>query len=217
MKFRFGCRGCPACNMNRKHQHCNFKKLIFFPQERRKIKSLDLLVRPPPPCLLTLNNGWALSVLLNTVWNSRPHTEHIWKQNMQQEMDGTTCSIYISVALLAYTHIWYTGMREWLAVGPDLYLPSVLSILWDQLYHRNTGRGLLQCMTAGMGLYVHCRFIVLLDQDLYSHTPLLLKSLIGAWTFIYLQGWVLHKAPGGRDRTLHVSARAGSTFKEIWF
>lgn len=73
MKFRFGCRGCPACNMNRKHQHCNFKKLIFFPQERRKIKSLNLLVRPPPPCLLTLNNGWALSVL-NTVWSSRPHT-----------------------------------------------------------------------------------------------------------------------------------------------
>ena len=91
---------------------------------------------------------------------------------MQQEMDCAARSIYVPAALFARTHTHtHTHTRsalvwgEWLAVGADLYFPSLLSILWDQLCHGKTGGGLLQCMTAGMGLYVHCRFIVLLDQD----------------------------------------------------
>ena len=88
--------------------------------------------------------------------------------------DGLCRSQYLRtggpVCAHAHTHT-HTHTRsalvwgEWLAVGADLYFPSLLSILWDQLCHGKTGGGLLQCMTAGMGLYVHCRFIVLLDQD----------------------------------------------------
>ena len=73
---------------------------------------------------------------------------------------------YRRPCLRAHTHT--CGALVWgerLAVGADLCFPSLLSILWDQLCHGKTGGGLLQCMTAGMGLYVHCRFIVLLDQD----------------------------------------------------
>lgn len=105
---------------------------------------------------------------------------------MQQEMDCTARSIYVSAALFAYTHIPHTRVGERGAGGLDLYFPSLSSILWDQLCHGSTGGGLLQCMTAGVGLYVHCTFIVLLAQDLYSRTPLLSKSLLGAQTFIYL-------------------------------
>lgn len=122
------------------------------------------------------------------------------------------------VCTRAHTRTAHGRWEKWLAVGTDLYSPSLLSILWDQLCHGNTGAGLLQCVAAGVGLYVHCSFIVLLDQDLYSHTALLSKSLLGAQTFIYLQDWVLHNAPWVSDRILpSISAEAGSTFRKIRF
>lgn len=133
--------------------------------------------------------------------------------------DGLHLLQYLRISSLvcAHTRTAHGRWEEWLAVGTDLYFPSLLSILWDQLCHGNTGGGLLQCVTAGVGLYAHCRFIVLLDQDLYSHTPLLSKSLLGAWTFVYLRDRVLHNGPWVSDQILHVSARAGSAFKKIWF
>lgn len=197
-----------------------FRSWFFF-HAGRKIKSQNLLesdLTPPPPHhLLPLNKGWAVSIILNTVWNLRQHTEHVWKQNVQQEMDCPSCSIYVSAALFVRTRTAHGRWEEWLAVGTDLYFPSLLSILWDQLCYGNTSGGLLQCVTAGVGLRAHCRFIVLLDQDLYSHTPLPSKSLLCARTFIYLWHWVLHNAPWVGDRIPHRSDRAGSAFKKICF
>lgn len=42
-----------------------------------------------------------------------------------------------------HTHAAPLGGGEWLAVGADLYFPSLLSILWDQLCHGKTGRGFI--------------------------------------------------------------------------
>lgn len=197
MKFRFGCRGCIACNMNHKHQQCNFKKLIFFfPWEGRKIKSLNLLESDSPAYLLR-TKGWAISILLNTMWNSRQHTGQGWKQSVQQEMDYTSLSIYVSAALFVHIHTddtrkvggmagyWYRFIVSITALYP---LGSTLS--WA---HR---RGFITVCDSRCGLCVHCGFIVLLYQDLYSHTPLLSKGLPGAQTFIYLRDWVLRGAPG---------------------
>ena len=51
MKFRFGCRGCPACNMNHKHQQCNFKKLIFFSPRKKENKISESASQTTSPLL----------------------------------------------------------------------------------------------------------------------------------------------------------------------
>lgn len=53
MKFRFGCRGCPTCNMNHKHQQCNLRSWFFFFSPRRKENKISESARVGPPSLLT--------------------------------------------------------------------------------------------------------------------------------------------------------------------
>lgn len=156
--------------MNRKHQQCNFKKLISFTHQGRRIKSLNLL-EWDPPSLLTyseqrLGNLSPSEYCMKSQATYRACTETEWAAR-----DGLHLLQYLCLSSLvcAHTHTAHGRWEEWLAVGTDLYFPSLLSILWDQLCHENTGGGLFQCVTAGVGLCAHCRFIVLLDRDLYTH------------------------------------------------
>lgn len=192
---------------------------FFFSQEGRKIKSEFARIRLRSTSLLTYSeqrlgnlNPSEYGMKFQAAYRARMETECAagdgWHRSQYLRISGLVC---------AHTHAAHGRWEEWLAIGTDLYFPSLLSILWDQLCHGNTGGGLLQCVTAGVGLCVHCRFIVLLDQDLYSHTPLLSKSLLGAQTFLYLQDWILHNGPWVSGRTLRISARAGSTFNQIRF
>lgn len=205
MKFRFGCRGCPACNMNHKHQQSNFKRVIFFSRgkEKKNTPSLNLLESDDPPPTSTSTptpspfpfseqrlGSFSPEYCMKFQATSRARMEAEWAAG-----DGLRLSRYLRIGTLP-AHIRTRGAwEEWLATATDLYFPSLLSILWDQLGHGNTGGGLLQRAAAAVGLYVHRRLVLLLDQDLHSHTPLLSKSLRGAQTFTYLWNWVLLSAP----------------------
>lgn len=160
--------------MNHKQQPCNFKMLIFSFSPRRKENKISESARVGPPSLLTYSE--------QRLGNLSPSEycmkfQATYRACMEAECaagDGLHLLQYLRISSLvcAHTHTAHGRWEEWLAVGTDLYFPSLLSILWDQLCHGNTGGGLLQCVTAGVGLYAHCGFIVLLDQDLYSpHIP----------------------------------------------
>lgn len=175
----------PCFNIYHKHQQCNFKKVVFFSRGKKNKISESARVRPPP--LLTSSEQRLGNLSPSEYCMKFQATYRACVEAECAAGDGLHLLHYLRIGGLVCAHTCSTReVGGWLAAGTDLYFPSLLSILWDQLCHGDTSGGLLQCVTAGVGLYVQSRFIVLLDQDLYSHIPLLSKSLLGARTFIYL-------------------------------
>lgn len=123
-------------------------------------------------------------------------------------MDCTSRSIYVSAALFVHTHTVHGRWQEWLAIGTDLYFPSLFSILWDQLCHRSTSGGLLQCVTAGVGC------VCIVDSlsswiRIYTVTHSFFPELTWCMDNHVSVGLVLHNAPWVSDRILPISARLG--------
>lgn len=169
------------------------RRRFFFFQRGKENKIyltlLESVLSPPPPCRsLPLNKGWAISFLLNTIWNPG---------NIQSMPGNRMCSRrwIAPLAVFTYrrpclcTHIQCMGggRNGWLLV--QIYISHHCSLSFGinfvtgapvRVYY-----SVWQQVWAVCALSIHCPpgsgFI-------QSHT-LSFQSLLGAWTVMYLWDW----------------------------